>query len=70
MKIPKYIEKALNDRVKAANKWSEADLIIGRFLVKKGLDDKADTCDFFGGVEAIVNPEESAERIREVIKEA
>lgn len=70
MKIPKYIEKALNDRVKAANKWTEADMIIGRFLIEKGLEEKVETYDLFGGVEGIVNPEESVERIREVIKEA
>ena len=70
MKIPKYIEKALKDRVNAANKWNEADSIISIFLVKKGLDEKVDTSDFFGGVEGIVNPENSADRIRTAIKEA
>ena len=33
MKIPKYIEKALDDRVKAADKFNSTDLIISNFVI-------------------------------------
>lgn len=66
MKIPKYIEKALDDRVKAANKFNTTDLIISNFIDKYEID--VDTEDFHGGVESIVNPDASADRIREAIK--
>lgn len=67
MNIPKYIEKALTDRVKAADKFIEADDIISRFLEKHNIDNDVDTADFRGGVEALVNPDASADRIRQAI---
>lgn len=67
MNIPKYIEKALNDRVKAAYKFIEADNIISEYLEKHNFDEDVDTSDFRGGVEALVNPDASAERIRQAI---
>ena len=67
MKIPKYIENALNKRQKAAYDWNDADFVISRFIHENGLEDEIDTADFNGGVEAIVNPAESNERIRQAI---
>lgn len=66
MKIPKYIEKALDDRVKAADKLNSADLIISEFIEKHDIN--VEDYDYRDGVEAIVNPDASAERIREAIK--
>lgn len=65
MQIPKYIEKALEQRVKAAEKFNETDYLISTWLDEKGID--VEIFDTHGGVEAIVNPDESAERIREAI---
>lgn len=65
MQIPKYIEKALEQRVKAAEKFNEADYIVSAYLDKMGIE--ADMWNTHGGANAIVNPHESAERIREAI---
>ena len=65
MQIPKYIEKALEQRVKAAEKFNEADYIVSTYLDKMGIE--ADMWNTYSGANAIVNPDESAERIREAI---
>lgn len=62
MKIPKYIEKALADRAKAAYKFNSADHIITQYIEKHDID--VEQYDYCGGVEAIVNPDASADRIR------
>lgn len=66
MNIPKYIEKALNDREKAADKFNSADYIISEFIEKH--DIVVENYDYRGGVESIVNPSASAARIREAIE--
>lgn len=65
MKIPKYIEKALDDREKAAYKFNSADYIISQFIEKHNI--VAESYDYRSGVESIVNPSASAARIREAI---
>lgn len=65
MEIPKYILKALERRQKAAYIFNEADLLITEFINKHNIE--AESYDYCGGVEAIVNPDNSASRIREAI---
>ena len=65
MRIPKHIEQALNRRMKSAYVFNETDYIISTYLDKMGIE--TETYDTHGGVEAIVNPYESAERIRKAI---
>lgn len=67
MKVPKYIEKALEKRIKGANMVSEADTIIEDFINKNNID--AYWEDYGGGVEMYVNPIDSAEAIRKAIRE-
>lgn len=67
MKIPKYIDEALKKRTKAAEAFTEHDWTVSNWLCKNGLEDDIDTADFHGGVEAIVNPRECEQRIREAI---
>lgn len=65
MKIPKYIEKALQQREKTALKLSKADIVITDFINKNGII--VESYDYCGGVEIYYNPYESANRIREAI---
>lgn len=67
MKIPKYIDEALKKRTKAAWAFNKYDYIVSDWIVKNGLDDKIDSCNFFGGCESIVNPDSSEHTIREAI---
>lgn len=67
MEIPKNIEKLINDRVKAVEKFDKADGLLTYWICKNGLADDIDSYDFAGGVESIVHPRESAERIRQAI---
>lgn len=66
MEIPKRIIHIIERRMKAAYTFSEMDMELGEWLTKKGIE--VEPCDVFGGVEAIVNPSDSAERIIEAIK--
>lgn len=65
MQIPNYIEKALERRINAVNKFNSADIIISEFIDKHGIN--VDSADYRGGCESIASPEMSAERIREAI---
>lgn len=65
MKIPKYIEKALQQRENAAWKLIKADRIVSDFIMKNNID-VADY-DYLTGCEMYANPNESANRIREAI---
>ena len=67
MKIPKYIDEALRMRTKAAKQFSRYDYIVSDWLSKNGFDNDIDSSDFHGGVEAIINPQDSEDRIREAI---
>ena len=62
MQIPKYIEKALECRINAAEKFNDADIVISDFIEKHNIE--VETYDYHGGVDSIVNPDDSAERIR------
>lgn len=65
MQIPNYIEKALEHRINAVNKFNSADIIISEFIDKHGIN--VDPADYRGGCESIASPEISAEHIREAI---
>lgn len=65
MKIPKYIEQALDRRVKSAIRLNEADMVITDFIIKN--DIVVESYDYATGVEMYANPYESANRIREAI---
>ena len=67
MKIPKYIDQALKKRTKAAEAFTEHDWTVSEWLDKNGVADDIELEDFHGGVEAIVNPRECEQRIREAI---
>ena len=67
MKIPKYVDEALRMRTKAACQFSKYDYIISNWLSKNSFDDCIDSSDFHGGVESIMNPQDSEDRIREAI---
>lgn len=68
--IPKYIENALRKRTKAAVQFSESDIVISQYIDHHPeLLEAIDSEDFQGGVESIINPQESEERIRSAIKD-
>lgn len=68
--IPKYIDNALRQRTKAAVQFSENDIIISQYIDRyPELLETIDSEDFHGGVESIINPQESEERIRSAIKD-
>lgn len=62
MKIPKYVETALQRRVRAAINFSLADAVLTDYIEKNNIVVGYD--DYCGGLEAYMNPRESAERIR------
>lgn len=66
MKVPKYIEKALERRARAANQWNSNDLIISEFIDKHKI--VVEDYDYHGGCEAIVNPWTSSRRVYDAIK--
>ena len=65
MKIPKYIDKLLDKRAKAAQQLMECDSIITDWIVAHEIE--AEDCDYCTGVEMYANPYASADRIREAI---
>lgn len=65
MKLPKYIDKLLYRRAILARFLLEIDWTITEFLHRNNIE--ADTADYCGGVEIYVNPEDSAERVRQAI---
>lgn len=65
MKIPKYIEKALERRARAAIQLSIADEIVTDFICKYNIG--AEKYDYCTGYEICANPEASAERVRQAI---
>lgn len=67
MKVPKYIEKALERRARAAEAWNHNDLIVSNFIDKHDIFG-IDECDYHSGVEAIVNPWASSQRVYKAIK--
>ena len=67
MNIPIYINEALRKRTKAALQFMEYDYIVSKWISLNNLEDYVNSEDFHLGVEAIVNPKDSEERIREAI---
>lgn len=66
MKIPKYIENAIDQRANHVERFQHYDYIISQWVDKNGID--AESCDIYGGAESIVNPWGSARRLKEAIK--
>lgn len=65
-KIPKYIEKAIRNRAKAADKFNELDIMISQWCdVHCGPDKVEDT---WGFVDTLSNPYEAAKRTISDIK--
>ena len=67
MKIPKYINEALRMRTKTAQRFLNYDFIVSRWILDNKIDEYLETEDFCGGVESIMNPQDSEDRIREAI---
>ena len=59
-KIPKYIEKAIRDRAKAADKFNELDVFISQWCDSNIGPDKVE--DTWGYVDTLSNPYEAAKR--------
>lgn len=66
MKIPSEIENALKRRVNSAYKLMQADSIVTDYIIKNKID--VETYDYAAGSEMYVNPQHSADRIREAIR--
>lgn len=60
MKIPKYIEEALKMRIKAANNFNRYDYIVSHWCINHNVTSE----DICGAIDSIVNPEQSAEQVR------
>lgn len=65
MKIPKYIDEALQKRANAAFKFLQYDDVVSIFIEKHNIDVNFDY--YCGGVGSITNPNESANAVREAI---
>ena len=65
-KIPKYIEKAIRDRAKAADKFNELDIFISQWCDANCGPDKVE--DTWGYVDTLSNPYEAAKRTISDIK--
>ncbi len=65
MKVPKYIEKALEQRAKAATKLIETDCVISDFIRENDIEAEYD--DYQLSVGIFENPYESSERVKEAI---
>lgn len=68
MKIPEYIEKAIDRRTRLAYQLDDACRIVDDYIRKNGLTEEIETYDWLGGVEIYVNPEDSGKRIKEAIR--
>ena len=64
--IPKYIEKAIRDRAKAADKFNELDIMISEWCDANCEPDSVE--DTWGFVDTLSNPYEAAERTIQDIK--
>ena len=67
MKIPGYIENALQRRAKYAKRLWDASNEVDEFLRKNGIDEEIELCDMGSGSEVYCAPYESADRVREAI---
>lgn len=66
MEIPCHIKVSLDKREKAAKMFNEHDLTVSQWCMNNGVE--LEEYDCFGGVEAIVNPDDSKKRILEAIE--
>ena len=66
MKIPKYIEYALEMRCKLARRLDDYCRIIDDFIDKNNIEVEFE--DYHGGVELYVNPEESYDKVVKAIR--
>lgn len=66
MKIPKYIQVLIDQRERYAIKYVETDYQLSEWLDKHNI--MVMDYDIYGGCESIVNPTDSANRIKEAIK--
>lgn len=67
MKIPKYIENLIDRRAGLAVLLKHADHKLGEWLEKNGVN--VEGYDIYGGCEMYVNPWNSADRIKQAIKD-
>lgn len=67
MKIPKKIEKALQQRAYYAEKLANVSSIIDDFIIKNGLQGEIELFDYGTGCEIYACPHGSADRVREAI---
>lgn len=65
MKIPKYIDEALQKRANAAFKFLQYDDVVSIFIEKHNIDVDFDY--YCGDVGSITNPYESENAVREAI---
>lgn len=65
MKIPKYIDEALRKRANAAFKFMDYDAIISAFIEENRVE--LDTMHYGLGCESLLNPDSSANAVREAI---
>ena len=66
MKIPKYINKLLDRRVRLAEDLNSADCKITKWITDNDIE--VEEYDYNTGVEMYANPDTSVDRIREAIK--
>ena len=66
MRVPKRIYELIDKRAKAADKFNEYDLELSFWLDEHGIE--TENYDIHGGVESIVNPWESARRIKQALE--
>lgn len=68
MNVPKYIYDVIEKRATAADRFNHYDYVLSEWLEKHGIC--AEPWDTRGGVESIVNPWSSADRIIKLLKDA
>lgn len=67
MEIPKYIEKLINRRANLASQFREVDNKLSKWIENNGIE--LDGADYYGGVESLMNPWDSARRVEQAIKD-
>lgn len=67
MEIPKYIEKLINRRANLASQFLEVDNKLSKWIENNGIE--LDRAYYYGGVESLINPWDSARRVEQAIKD-
>lgn len=65
MRIPKYIDEALRKRTNVAYKFVDYDCIVSNFVENNGIE--LDPMHYGLGCESLLNPDSSANAVREAI---